>query len=129
MEPRKRFGEGNAALRYRCPNTVRHGLRSTQKFMIRETKHAIPIGLEPARTRFVVSRTGVLAVLAAVKVNNELCSGAIEIGDVGTDGLLSAEAQTCHLFHAQECPKPTLGLCGRTTQFPGQPALRSCAGL
>jgi hypothetical protein len=59
-------------------------------------------------------------VWRAVEFDDELGIDAIEVGDVGTDGMLAAELHAAALAVAEELPEVGFGAGGRLSQAAGE---------
>ena len=55
-------------------------------------------------------------MLATIELDDELCSGIIEICDIGSEGLLAIKTQAGEVFRAQKRLELSSALCGLKTQ-------------
>jgi hypothetical protein len=69
----------------------RHRIALLHHVNVPKTKHAIPPRFQEAAALFIRGGDFIHTMLAAIQFDNELCRWAKEIGDIGTDRLLTAE--------------------------------------
>jgi hypothetical protein len=96
-------------------------------FDIPEAQDVIAARLEKAGAVVVMADGFIRAVLAAVEFDNQFGGRAEEIDDVGTDGVLAAEAQIAKLARAQRGPENAFGVGGGGAQGSGEVALEVAA--
>jgi hypothetical protein len=86
------------------PDRIQRNIPFPRSVEICDPQYAKAVRLEPLRARCVMSHVAGCGVMAAVHFDNQPCGGAIKIGDIWTDWLLPAKAQTTKAFAAQIGP-------------------------
>jgi len=107
---RGRLGGGSSAERFK--NHLEHPLGIGQHVVVPETDDTITPRRQPTRARVAVIR-----VLPAIDLDDELRLGAEEVGDIGAERMLTAEAETFELFSPQARPLANFGVGRRKAQF------------
>src|SRR6185437_14382629 len=85
-----------------------HAIRIRQHVIVPEPHNTTAARFQPARPPCVVILK--YRMLATIDFDDELCRGAEEVDDVGSDRLLPTEAEAVELLAPQARPQPTLGI-------------------
>ncbi len=109
-------GTPPSALRLqRFENHFQHGVDVGRHPVVREAQHPITLLIQEAVPASIAGR--ILDVLRAVQLDDELRLKAGEVGDVGANRVLAAEAEAVELASAKVSPEKRLNLGLSAPQF------------
>ena len=102
--PRRRRGrERGSQRRFDRPLDTVGGCKD---IAVGEAKHTPAPSFKPGRPAHI----RLAAMVRAVRLDNQPCRGASEVGDIGSDWILTAKLAVRHAAGPQHCPKAALGV-------------------
>jgi hypothetical protein len=92
-----------------------HGLSVVKHIVVPETKHSVPLSLEPGCSHVIVGL--LVIVLASIDLDDQPLLQADEVHDVSPERVLSAKPVSFELSFPQSTPQNTFGIGHVTTKL------------
>ena len=101
------LGRGASDARARRRDRFEDGVNILLHIRVRETHDPNTLLVDPIGSRLIVPRA--LSMGIAIDFDNQLRGGAVEVGDVGADAMLSPKSEAWKLITAQAVPEEQFG--------------------